>query len=351
MVTLLRHFDRSRFEPHLALVEKAGPFLEEVPKDVPVYDLEAGRVRYALPGLLRLAWRTRPHALLSTLGELNLAILLGRPLVPRGLRLVIREVTPVSVRLPQQSRHPGPWRRLYRLYSRADKVICVSDFVLNDLAEGFGVPREKMVRIYNPVDSVRVTQLAGAAASPFFGTGPQLVAAGRLSKEKGFDLLVDAMSLVRQTLPHAQLTVLGDGPLRLDLEDQRARLGLGQAVRWVGTQTNPYPFFRHADLYVLTSRFEGLPNVVLEALAPGDSGSGCRLSGPNAGSPCRLSPGPAGPASGPAAPRGRNRQGVRLGLEKVRGCEEDGGSPEQIWSRPNREGLRGFTPGVNRRVE
>jgi len=268
-VTLLRHFDRSRFEPHLALVEKAGPFLEEVPKDVPVYDLEAGRVRYALPGLLRLAWRTRPHALLSTLGELNLAILLGRPLVPRGLRLVIREVTPVSVRLPQQSRHPGPWRRLYRLYSRADKVICVSDFVLNDLAEGFGVPREKMVRIYNPVDSVRVTQLAGAAASPFFGVGPQLVAAGRLSKEKGFDLLLDAMSLVRQTLPHAQLTVLGDGPLRLDLEDQRARLGLGQAVRWVGTQSNPYPFFRHADLYVLTSRFEGLPNVVLEALALG----------------------------------------------------------------------------------
>src|SRR3989454_3792486 len=154
MVTLLRHFDRSRFEPHLALLETAGPFREEVPKDVPVYDREASRVRYALPGLLRLAWRTRPHALLSPLGELNLAILLGRPLLPRGLRLVIREVTPVSVRLPQQSRHPGPWRRLYRLYSRADKVICVSDFVLNDLAEGFGRSEEHTSELQSPCNLV-----------------------------------------------------------------------------------------------------------------------------------------------------------------------------------------------------
>lgn len=270
MVMLLQHLDRLLFEPHLALLEKTGPFLKEIPDDVPVYDLKTPRVRYAIPALIRIARRLRPDAVLSTLYELNLAMVLVKPLLPKESRLIVREAISPSAQLALASRYPRMFGWLYRrFYARADKIICVSNYVLNDLAEHFGAPREKMVTIYNSVDIDKVRRLADAVANPYPGLGPHFVAAGRLTLQKGFDLLLDAMAVVRRTLPLARLTILGEGPLDSDLQQQRERLGLTEVVRFIGFQSNPYPYLRHADLLVLSSRYEGMPNVVLEALALG----------------------------------------------------------------------------------
>ena len=269
MVILLRHLDRSRFEPHLALVNRTGPYLSEVPLDVPIHDLRSGRVRYALPTLLRLVWKLRPHVVLATLRELNWALLILKPLLPRGVKLIVREGISVSAYLAQDSQHPGLSRWLYRhYYARADKIICVADYIRNDLAEHFGIPLAKMILIYNPMDVERVRHLADAGENPLTDPGPHLVAVGRLWRQKGFDVLLDALALVRNLLP-AKLTILGEGPLELDLKAQSERLGLSGAVQFVGFQPNPYPYLKHADMFVLSSRYEGLPNVVLEALSLG----------------------------------------------------------------------------------
>ena len=270
LVTLLRHLDRSRFELHLALLEATGPFMKEVPADVPLHDLKAKRVRHAFPGIIRLARRLKPHAIHSAMCELNLAMVLLRPFLPFGLRLLIREDSSPSAQNVQGRKHPHLWNWLYRkLYPRADKIICVGDYVLDDLAVNLGIPRSKMARIYNPVDIDMARCLAEAGDNPYRGKGPHLVAAGRLSREKGADVLLDAMPRVRAAIPDADLTLLGDGPLKPELLAQRERLGLDEAVHLVGFQSNPYPYFKHADLFVLPSRFEGLPLVVLEALAVG----------------------------------------------------------------------------------
>jgi len=270
IVTFLRHLDRSRFEPHLALVEAVGPYLKEVPVDVPVHDLKAKRVRHAFPGMIRLSWKLRPHAIHSAMCELNLATVLSRPFLPPGLRLLIREDSSPSAQNAKGRKHPLLWNWLYReLYPRADKIICVGDYVLDDLAENFGIPRSKMARIYNPVDFVMTRRLAEEGGNPYCGKGPHLVAAGRLSREKGADVLLDAMPLVRAAISDADLTILGEGPLKPDLLEQRERLGLNEAVHLVGFQPNPYPYFKHADLFVLPSRFEGFGLVVIEALAVG----------------------------------------------------------------------------------
>ena len=270
IVTLLRHVDRSRFEPHLALVEAVGPYLKEVPADVPLHDLKAKRVRHAIPAIIRLSWKLRPHAIHSAMCELNLATVLSRPFLPPGLRLLIREDSSPSAQNTQGRKHPLLWNWLYRqFYPRADRIICVGDYVLDDLADNFGVPRSKMARIYNPVDVDMTRQLAEAGGNPYSGKGPHLVAASRLSTEKGIDVLLDAMPLVRAAVLSADLTILGEGPLKPDLLVQRGRLGLNEAVHLAGFRPNPYPHFKHADLLVLPSRFEGLPLVVLEALAVG----------------------------------------------------------------------------------
>ncbi len=270
IVTILRHLDRSRFEPHLALVDARGPCLTDVPQDVPVHDLRAGRARYAIPPFVRLSWKLRPDAVFSTLGYLNLVLIFARPLLPRGVKLLVREGSIPSAQLKHDLPYPRVWRWLYqRLYKRADAIVCQSDYMLNDLAEQFGVPRRKMVRIYNPLDVGLIRRLADLHPGPYSGEGPHLVAAGRLANVKGYDLLLDSVGLVRRSIPSAQLTILGEGPLEFQLKAQRDRLGLQEAVHFAGFQPNPYPYFKHADLFVLASRYEGLPNAVLEALALG----------------------------------------------------------------------------------
>ncbi len=260
---LLRHLDRSRFEPHLAVLQAEGAYLRDIPQDIVVYNLNVSRVRYALPRILRLIWKLRPQTLLSTLRHLNLALILAKPFFPPGTRLLVREAAIVSTVLQEERAHPGFWAWLYRhLYGRADVVVCLSDSMVEDLVVNFRVPREKLVRIYNPVDIERVRQLGAIGENPYSGTGPHLVAAGRLCRQKGFDVLLEAMPLVLENLPGAQLAILGEGP-------QAQRLGLNDKVRFLGFRQNPWPFLKHADLFVLPSRYEGLSNVLLEVLALG----------------------------------------------------------------------------------
>ena len=267
---LLRHLDRSRFEPHLAVLQAEGAYLRDIPQDVVVHNLNISRVRYALPRVVRLVWKVRPRTLLSTLRHLNLALILAKPFLPRGTRLLVREAAIVSTVLREERTHPRLWAWLYRhLYGRADAVVCLSDSMVEDLVVNFSLPREKLVRIYNPVDIERVRQLGGVGENPYASAGPHLVAAGRLCRQKGFDVLLEAMPTVLKNLPGAQLAILGEGPLQSDLTEQAQRLGLNDKVRFLGFQQNPWPWLKHADLFVLPSRYEGLPNALLEALALG----------------------------------------------------------------------------------
>jgi glycosyltransferase involved in cell wall biosynthesis len=267
---LLRHLDRSRFEPHLALLKANGAFLEDIPKDVVIHDLKASRVRYALPSIVRLVWRIKPQTLLSTMAHLNLGLILAKPLLPVGIRLLVRETCVASAILVEEAQHPRLWNWFYRhLYKRANTVVCVSDSMVDDLVEHFGLPREKLVRIYNPVDTQRVREFAEIGENPYYGPGPHLVTAGRMTKAKGFDVLLDAMPTVLECFPTARLAILGEGPLQGELTEQVRRLGLNEIVHFLGFQQNPWPYLKHADLFVLPSRYEGLPNVLLETLTLG----------------------------------------------------------------------------------
>jgi glycosyltransferase involved in cell wall biosynthesis len=114
-----------------------------------------------------------------------------------------------------------------------------------------------------------VRELAEIGSNPFNGTGPHLVAAGRICRQKGFDLLISAMPAVVERFPDAQLFILGEGPLETELKEQAQNLGLKEKVVFLGFQANPWLYLKHANAFILPSRYEGLPNVLLEALALG----------------------------------------------------------------------------------
>lgn len=270
--TLLRHLHRDRFEIHLAMLQAKGAYLDEVPGDVVIHDLQVGRMRYALPSIVRVIRKVRPATIFSTLAYLNLTLLMARSLLPAHTRIVIRESTTPSVFLKEETRHPRLWEWSYRhFYRKADFVVCLSDAMVEELAVRYAVPRSRLVRIYNPVDTETLKRFAQREPNPFSGPGPNLVTAGRLSREKGTDILLEAMPQVLRTFPQARLIILGDGQLEGDLKAQANKLSIEPAVSFAGFQQNPWPYLKHADFLILPSRYEGLPNAALEALALGTS--------------------------------------------------------------------------------
>ena len=219
-LTLLRHLDRDRFEIHLAVLEAKGEYLADLPKDIIFHDLKVSRMRYAAPKLAKVIRKVKPDTVLSTLAYLNFTVLVIKPFLPRNTRILVRESINPAPFLAAETKFPKLWKFLYRFfYRKADKVICLSDDMGEELANHFDVPREKLVRIYNPVDFERVHRMAAIDGNPFVGPGPFLVAAARLERQKGLDLLLEAMPAVVRQFPHVNLYVLGDGPLRAELQE------------------------------------------------------------------------------------------------------------------------------------
>lgn len=276
VVNLLRHLDRKRYCATLAVVDtRVAAYRDQVPADVECVDLGCSRVRYALPGIISLIRRRRPDIVLSTLGHLNLALAIIRRWLPDGVAYVARESSIVSESVRQYGLSPL-WRWAYRHhYGAFDRVVCQSHYMRDDLVTAYRLSVGKTVVIPNPVELTRIRALAfepldtgmGRASAAESPRSIHLVAAGRLVDVKGFDLLIKALALHAD--PRVHLTVLGEGPLRQTLQRLAQEVGVADRVRFPGFQANPYPFFAQADAFVLSSHHEGLPNVVLEALACG----------------------------------------------------------------------------------
>lgn len=265
MVQLLQHLDRARFEPHLALLASEGEFRGCVAADVHVHTLGVSRARMASIPIARLCWKIKPDAVLAFAAQLNAAVILAKSILPHCTRVLVREGA--NITLPEVA--SGARRTIYRvLYSRADAVICQSNDMVRRLHTVFGLPTRQLARIHNPVN---VSKLEDAArgSSPYTSSGPHLAAVGRLYRVKGIDLLIRALPGVLRSFPNATLTIVGDGPLRIDLGLLAESLGLRNVVRFAGFQGNPFPYIRHADLVVIPSRSEAFPNAALEALALG----------------------------------------------------------------------------------
>lgn len=262
---LLAGLDRSVFQPNLAVLEASGPLRGLLPPDVVLHDVAQPRISRALPALLSLIRRRRPAVIFATQGYLNVALLAARALLPPGTRIAIRESNTPSQSLPNR-RHGRLLAWSYRRwYPRADLVFCQHRRTAIELNDDFGVPAQRLADLPNPVP---VAALRAAAAAPLRhpGRGLRFVAAGRLHRQKGFDRLI---ALCAGLPEDAHLTIYGVGGERDALTAQIARHGLSQKVTLAGFSDRVPAALAGADACVAASRWEGLPNVALEALAVG----------------------------------------------------------------------------------
>ena len=269
---LARELSREKFELHLGVVTQTDQEAGQQFAGMQVHALGARRVRSGALRLLRLVRELRPDAILSGMAHLNFLVLLMRPLFPRKTRVLVRQNSTASVAI-EFGVLPAYTRLLYRrLYWRADRVICQTEAMAADIASVAGISASKVVVLPNPID----VEAIGSSGDdepvdwPERGAaGPHLLAVGRLSGEKGFDLLLEALAQVRSTFPNADLLIAGAGPEEAALKQLCADLKLQPAVRFAGNVDDPARYFSGATLFVLSSRHEGLPNALLEAAAGG----------------------------------------------------------------------------------
>ncbi len=265
MLNLLAGLDRDGFRPTLIVLDGRGPLDDLVPEDVKVHDLATPRLRHGLRRLISAIKTENPEALVSTFGHINVALLACRSLLPKNTRIIARDANLPSLSLPNGP-HPKLMRLAYRLLSRrADVVLCSSARMAEEFASDFGVPRAKLETLPNPISVAAIRQ---AAMRPVRqpGSGQRFVAAGRLTAQKGFDRLIDLFARARDD---AHLSIVGDGPERAALEERAASLNLDNRVKFTGFVPVPWSLYAGADAFLLPSRWEGMPNAALEALACG----------------------------------------------------------------------------------
>lgn len=157
-------------------------------------------------------------------------------------------------------------------YKKADVIISQSKGMTNDLTNFMNADPQKVRLIYNPTVTPDIFELAQQPTGhPWFDhrTAPIVLAAGRLKAQKDFTSLIRAFAQVKRQIPDARLVLLGEGPQRKLLEDLAAELGIANSIALPGFQKNPYAFISMADVFVLSSQYEGLPNILIEALALG----------------------------------------------------------------------------------
>lgn len=257
-------------ETEVVLARAEGPHVAAVRAVVPVVDLHAASTRASLLPLARYLRRRRPDVLVAALAHANIVAVWARWLARVETAVVVTHHLGLSTeRATFEARVWSALRALF--YPRADAIVAVSRDMAIDLARSIGVPRERLEVIHNPVITPSLTDLGDAPLDhPWFATGqpPVVIGIGRLETQKDFPTLLRAIALVRQERP-ARLLILGEGGERPALEVLVRELGLVDDVRLPGFVENPYAYLARAAVFALSSVYEGLPTVLIEALALG----------------------------------------------------------------------------------
>jgi glycosyltransferase involved in cell wall biosynthesis len=274
MVTnLVQGFVAQGHPVDLLTLRAEGPHLDRLPAAVNRISLGTDHSLLALPALIGYLRRRRPAALLAAKDRAGRVAVLARALSGVPTRLVLRLGTHLSAAMEEKSAL-SRWFRYWPirwLYPSVDQIVAVSEGVAEDTARVAGIARARIRVIRNPVIT---PELAALAAEPLWhpwfqpGEPPVILGAGRLQRQKDFPTLLRAFAQVATGRP-CRLVILGEGRGRAGLQALIDELGLRERVDLVGFHTNPFPLMAHARLFVLSSAWEGSPNVLTEAMALG----------------------------------------------------------------------------------
>ncbi|MBT3890629.1 MAG: glycosyltransferase [Planctomycetaceae bacterium] len=277
VINLCASFPRDEVQPVLIAGSLTGPFVDNIAGDVEVVDLKCANIRHTIGPLRDYVRQANLDLLISHLSHANIAALWAmRKLHKRNQGLKLPEVAVVE-HMTMSAYRGAKWRDRFirplarRLYKSADRVVAVSNAAARDLEQQLRLPTSSVTTIYNPVVSAHIHDSRQEPLQhPFVEqrSEPLILAVGRLSAQKDYPTLIHAFAQL-QPVAASRLAILGDGEERANIKALIDKLGLTERVCLVGFTDNPYQWMQRADLYVLSSRWEALPTVLIEAMACG----------------------------------------------------------------------------------
>lgn len=268
-LAIMRHLQDAGHEVDLLLAFDRGVLLPLVPPGVRIIPLEAKRLAGTFPGLVRYLRTERPWSLQAIMWPCTVIAVAARMAARVPTKLVLSDHTFLS------EQYPGGWsRRVLRtsmalFYRRAEHRIAISDRAASDLARLAKLAPTDVEVILNPIDLPTTIQESDEAKAAWGEASPRILAVGALKEVKNHQLLLKAFARVAKELPSARLVLVGEGALRAELEELREELGLRNRIVFTGFQLDPWPYLAGADLFVLSSNYEGLPLVLAEAMHAG----------------------------------------------------------------------------------
>jgi len=278
LLRLLNHFDRTRIQPLLAVARKGGSYEARLSSDVPVHlcgwpSLPSStlRTQAAVPGLRRLIGREKPSVIMAFLEHALVAAARALHGLPHPRPFFIAGI---QNNLEKTLEHLPRWTRgwlrrdILAAYAQADHVIALSKGVAESLVNLVPAVAGRVSVIHNAGYDQEVERLALEKPSLPVPSGPFFLGCGRLTGQKDFQTLLRAFDRIKNEV-EGELWILGEGPLRGNLEREVSMLGLSDRVRLPGFVKNPFAFMARASTFVLSSRWEGFGNVITEAMACG----------------------------------------------------------------------------------
>ncbi|MBB6370289.1 glycosyltransferase involved in cell wall biosynthesis [Chryseobacterium shigense] len=260
--TLLNHLDEDKYEFTLLLFKNVDFPTLELKKNIKVRELGIERIRFSVLKILPIIHKEKPDIFFSGWGEISAFM---SPFIPflKSTKFISRETNVVSEHVSRKE-----IKFFYNFYNNYHRIIAQSDDMRKDLIDNFNIKDEIITKINNPVDFDFIDGKLNISVKPesFKYNYKNVVAIGNLSARKGFDNLLKVFSRLKNE--NVLLHILGDGQDKEVLLQMKDFLGLKNVI-FHGKQDNPYQFLKYADLFILSSRYEGFPNVLLEAGACG----------------------------------------------------------------------------------
>lgn len=257
----------------LLVCRAEGVLLSQLSPEVNLVDLRAQRVIASLPALVRYLKAEKPHGILSAMAHANVVAVWSRYLAREPCTVIVREANTLSAiyRATRSTKEKVAIWFARAFYGWANSIVAPSQGVAEDLLRLRIAPPHKVQVIYNPVVTEELFQKAREEPEHAWlqdKKEPVILAVGRLTPQKDFGTLIRAFAAVRRCLP-AKLVILGEGDEREHLQRLVGELGLEEDVSLPGVNPNPAAFMSRADVFVLSSRWEGMPNALVEAVALG----------------------------------------------------------------------------------
>jgi glycosyltransferase involved in cell wall biosynthesis len=268
-VNYIRSLDIEKYDISLVLINKTGEFLKFIPKYVNIVDLGKSKTKYGFFKLLKSIKYIGPELIVSTTNRMNILILMVSLFVTSKTKICLYEPSMPSAQFGEKYL-PRYYLLLMKiLYRFSDYIIAQTDEMKNEIVDYYLVSNEKIIVTSNPLDTKLIDENVCGQNNPYNKNSINIVASGRIREEKGYEFLLKSFTKVINDNPKFKLYILGnvdDQSYMNKLKKIIHNNSLYNYVQFIGFKINPFPYYKYADLFVLSSKWEGLPNVVLETL-------------------------------------------------------------------------------------